>query len=164
MEFGIFLVIIFNGSGFDYVTFSYGYWTIIEIGIITLYIKYRFIGKKQLIPFFAITCFFILGTFFLVKNINTGVTYCNFVLTIIADVVWLVYLYLKKKKMHWSYLIPFTTKLIADLLVLYVYFGYLNWFIDLLCILLPIVDCLFIILFFARFTSYKKTNMDQQEY
>lgn len=150
MELGILIAHISNGDDFNYVTISYACWSIIEIGIVILHIKYKSIEYTFLPIYLFLSVLSIIGVFLWANNYTHGVTYCNFILTTAGMLVWLTFLFLKKQTMHWSYLIPFVSKLVADVLVLYVYFDFMNWFINTFCIVLPIVDHLFIVLFIVR--------------
>ena len=147
---GILLSHIRNGANFNYVVFGYCCWVFVLILIIALHIKHKDIPKRFLLPYFLTLISFVLGIFVWAAYTYAGVTYCTTILTAVGMIIWIIYLYKQKQPLHWSYLFPFTTKLIADFFVLYAYFGYLNWFIDLLCVILPTIDSLFILLFFVK--------------
>ena len=147
---GVLISHIWNGDNFNYVTFGYGCWVLVEIGIIILHIKQKDVPKHYLLPFFLIIASCLLFVFSLAAYTSLGVAYCNFIIVSFGMIIWLIYLYMRKQPMHWSYIIPFTTKLIADFFTIYAYFGSINWAIDLICVVLSIIDSLFILLFFVK--------------
>ena len=160
MELGILMVHFWNWNFFNYIVLSYGLWVLAEIGIIFLHIRYKFIPQKYIAPYILSIGMIAFGVFVCIKEIAEATIYLTYIFSILPIIIWLFYLIFKKEPIHWLYLIPFTTKLIADLLSLYTYFYYPNWLIKIMCIILPIVDFLFIPVYFVKQTDYfkKQTN------
>lgn len=154
LEFSVlFLFIKLGAFRLDYASVAYLYWSIIEIIIISVMMKKEYIRKKYTIPYIG-TLISITGIMVYWVTIKENMFFFNYFNTFIGIFFWLIFVLENKDyPMKSITLAIFIIKFIADVLAFVVYHGEGNWVANLLCILLPVVDSIFLLVYFRRKTE-----------
>ena len=148
-ELAVCIMLCFNWQ-LNYVSVAYMYWPVIEIAIIIVMIKKGYIKKRSKASYIiAVICIAAMMVYcVIVKGYTFFFSYFN---TFIGMWFWLAFVVKNKdypiKPMT---LALFVTKFIADAISIPVYNGKGNAVTNTICILLPVVDALFIILYYKR--------------
>lgn len=151
LEFSVlFLFIKLNAFRLDYASVAYLYWSIIEIVIIILMIRRGYVRKRYRGPYIlAIICITAIMIYWV--TIKEYMFFFNYLNTFSGIIVWLIYVIRNKDyPMKPITLVIFLIKFVADVLAFLVYNGDGNWAADTMCILLPVVDFLFILIYLKR--------------
>lgn len=161
-EFAVVIKMLIAGNlGFDYISVSYLYWTIIEIAILAVMIGYGFVLKEYVVPYLlaviavtALMCYLVgfAGHQFFFSYFNTFV----------GEIVWLVHILKKDYPRKPVVLMIFVAKFLGDAISIPVYFGRASLVISLLSLLLPILDFVFVHVYFLR-SAEGKNNILKQE-
>lgn len=149
-EFAILCRLLVNGNlGFDYVSASYIYWSVIEVATIILMLRCGFIQKKWVIPYIALVCCVTCMMWYLVvyKDYVFSFAYIN---TFIGQVIWLKHVLKKDYPMKPLVLLIFVAKFVGDILLIQVYIDTQLGLMSILCVLLPILEFMFIGIYFLR--------------
>lgn len=151
LEFSVlFLFIKIGAFRVDYASIAYLYWSIIEISIMLLMIKNGWVKKKYQIQYVICVCVItaIMIYWVTVKENMFFFTYLN---TFSGIVIWLLYVIANKDfPMKPITLAIFIIKFIADIFALGAYFGVGNWAAQVMCVLLPVIDLFFVIIYIMR--------------
>lgn len=128
---------------FDYVLAAYLYWTIVEITIITVILKSGAINKKYIFPYISFMVMLTAAMVYAVA-LKGQMFLFSYVNTFIGETIW--YVHIKKEDYPTKPIVLslFITKWIADVFAAIVYLGNGSWIVDLMVILLPLLDSLFI--------------------
>jgi hypothetical protein len=136
--------------GFDYVSMAYLYWTLIEIAIIMVMLKNGYIKKKYR-ALYIILAICITAIMVYLVAFRGQIFFFSYLNTFIGVIIWLAFVIKRKDyPMKTITLAIFIVKFIADVLGFIVYNGYGSWVENAMCILLPIIDFLFILLYLKR--------------
>ena len=145
----IYIFLTKNTLSFDYVSFSYLYWSIIEIVIIICVIKLNFIKKKHIFPYILTVVGITVVMCFLVSH-QSQMLYFSYINTFIGEFIWLLYITKKDYPTNLLVISVFFFKFIADLVSIPVYFGAGYWTVNFICALLPMLDFAFIVIYFQK--------------
>ena len=150
-EFSVLLYFIkLSAFRFDYASIAYLYWSMIEIAIIFVMIKKRYIQKKWIIPYIgAVVALTILMVYFVI--IMGKMLFFSYANTFVGVAVWMAFI-LKRKDypINPFTLTVFCLKFLADILGGIVYFGKGHCLINILCVCLPILDSVFIYIYLKK--------------
>jgi len=149
-EFSVLIRFIIQGSlDFGYVSLAYIYWTIIEILIIGVIIKRGYIQRKLIIPYLLLICTMtgIMCYWVVIKNCMFFFSYFN---TFIGELFWLHFILKTDYPMKPLALAAFVAKFVGDAISIPTYLGDGIWLISAICVLLPVLDFLFILIYFKR--------------
>lgn len=151
LEFAMLIFLLVAGSfGFDYISAGYLYWAIIEILIIIVILKGGYIKRKYIVPYIMLVAMITVVMTTVIISSRFTIFYCH-LNSVIGDMIWLAFILRDKKyPMKAVTLATFTTKFLADVLAVPVYFGCSIWIVSFMCILLPILDFTFILIYFVR--------------
>lgn len=148
-EIAVLIRYIIRGQfGFNYVFITYIFW--VGLNLLIMYIiKKRHIPEKYGIAYIVLVYVMIMIMFYLValKNHMFFFSYFN---TFIGEVIWFGILFKKDYPMKPFALIAFFAKFIADTIAAPIYWGVGPWLINMICVLLPILDFGFIVVYFIR--------------
>lgn len=161
-EFAVLIKFICEVKVFDYVFFSYLYWTLIEIGIIVAVLYYGRIRGKDL--FFYLTFLFAATALmvYLVKY-KGEMFFFGYFNTFVGEMIWFLFILRKNYPMKPINLLSFILKFIGDAIAVPVYFNTGRWFISVfICVGLPILDLCFIITYFAKRNIAKKLEAQRK--
>lgn len=150
LEFAVLIRLAASGmAGFNHVFINYVLWTILEIAIVIIQIRRGFIGKRYIALYVfclvAATCVMC----YLVVYRGYQLFFCLFN-TFVGEIFWLLHVLKKSYPMNPMVLTLFLTKYVADVMSVVVYFGQGAWVNSLLGVLLPILDFVFIHIYFQR--------------
>ena len=147
-----FVVLIFlimeRAIGFNHVFIAYFIWSFVELAIICIMVSKKYVRHRPLYIIAVVIVTFVMFFFVVIARKMFFFSYLN---TLIGELFWLRFC-LKKKDfpMKAITLIAFLLKMVADLISVPVYCLYGTFFETAMCLLLPVVDSLFIILWFVR--------------
>lgn len=162
LEFSVAVQLIVNGTvGWNHIWISYLYWAVIEIAIIAEQIQHEFIPRRYaggyvllLAAATGIMCYLVIfqeqGFFF------------NYFNTFVGELIWLRHIRKKDYPMKPIALMLFVTKFVADAIAVSVYLGRGSWAIDLICVVLPILDFMFIHTYFLRAAKAEETTSNKR--
>lgn len=136
--------------------FSYIYWTIIEILIIYVMIKHGYIQRRKAPRYLTLVCVMTCIMCYLVA-IKGHMFFFSYFNTFIGEIFWLLLIFKKDYPMKPLALAAFITKFVGDLISIPTYLGSGIWLIDIICVLLPALDFLFIIVYINRVKKRKIT-------
>ena len=145
----LFKLIVENAAGTNYIFVSYLYWTMIEIAIVAALIRHNFIPHKYVALYLLLMLVITAGMCYAVAY-NGQQYFFSYFNTFIGEIVWLFHIKKKEYPTKPIVLLMFCAKLIGDAISIPVYYGQGPRLIDLICILLPIVDFMFIHIHFVR--------------
>lgn len=156
LEFSVlFLFIKQQAFRLDYPSLAYLYWTLIEIAIIAVIIKKGYIEKRYVAAYLGLVIT-ITGIMVYFVTIKEYMYFFNYFNTFIGIAVWLKFVLKKDYPMGPITSAIFALKLIADILAFLVYHGEGIWLAQILCVLLPVLDSLFIVVYIKRNRYNKK--------
>ena len=146
----LFLFVKLKAFRLDYASLAYLYWSIIEMLIIAVMIKHGSIQKKYHIPWVALIIVnTAVMTYFV--TLREEMFFFSYLNTIVGMIIWLGFLIQRKDyPIKPLTLAMFLSKFIADILGYLVYYGTGNWIENMMCVLLPVVDIVFLIVFCKR--------------
>lgn len=133
--------------GWNYIWIGNLYWALIELVIIVVHIRFRFIPKRYALPYMI--CYLLMTGIMCYLVVYKGrMFFCNYFNTLIGVSIW--YAHIKKKgyPMKPIALVAFVTKFAADSIGILVYWGAESWITNTICVLLPMLDFLFIHAYF----------------
>lgn len=142
-----------NPNGFDYISFAYLYWSVIEIAIISAIFKIKFIKKKHMLVYILLLLINTVLMIYLVA-IKGYMLFFNYFNAFLGVLFWFVFIQRKDFPMKPIALVAFVTKFLADIIAIPVYIGDGGFLINFICISLPILDFMFIPTYF-----YKRCKM-----
>lgn len=154
LEISICMYYFVGQKGFNYIVIGYILFSVLELTIIFVAFKRINLGKEKINKYFLLLLICIFLMCFLIR-VNNGILYFNYVNTIIAMTMWLFYIVNPNYVFDWINLSVFISKTLGDLSAMIVYFNYLNPFVSLMTVLLPILDLIFIIIWFKKFCHSK---------
>ena len=164
-EFAVLCSFISKGSfRFDYVSIAYLYWTVIEIALYVLVVKYAFHNnrKKTIIYFSAMAVMTVLMFYLVaVKNYMFFFSYFN---TFIGELFWCYYILKKDYPTKPLNLAAFIAKFVGDAISIPVYLHTGNLVSSIICVLLPILDFSFIYIYFVRSRKSRRTEKKTYKY
>lgn len=150
LEFSVLFFRIHHGIyGIDYVSIAYTFWPIMQLILFSIAVKNEYIKKTHAPLFFALLVLLSVLMVYLVAYKN-HVLLCNYVNTFTGEVIWLLHFSRKDYPTNRLVLAISIIKLIADGILLFVYLGSGSWICDTLCVLLPVVDLMFITVYFDK--------------
>lgn len=154
-EFSVLLLFLKMGPfRLDYATIAYLYWSIIEILIIVVMIKNQYIRKGLIVPYIGALLAMTTIMIYCV-TIKERMFFFSYLNTFVGVIVWLIYIINDKDfPLNRISLAIFFTKLTADTLAVPVYFEHGYGIEKILCVLLPVLDSFFVLLFI-----YRKRNL-----
>lgn len=149
-EFSVLLLVTAVGQyKFNYASGAYLYWTLIEIVIIIVILKSGFMKKKHIVPYISFVVIFTILMVYLV-TIKSNMFFFSYFNTFVGDVIWFGFILKNDYPMKPIALATFITKCVADILGACVYFGNGNFVINMMAVLLPSLDLVFILVYFVR--------------
>ena len=149
--FEIMMAVLFaiSGSpGFDYISLAYTYWAVIEIAIILAILKLKFMPKRRILPYIAFVLF-VFAVLYYGVAIQEQILQFSYVNTFVGVALWLIHIFRREYPMNGFTLLIFLMKFIADIFAI-IYYGEGTWFVDFLCVLLPILDFAFLVVWVCR--------------
>jgi len=149
-EFSVFFSCIYHNTfGLDYVSIVYFIWTILEFLIMIATLKLNYLPLKNKILFVSLMMLITSLMCYLVavKEYKYFFSYFN---TFIGEVIWLRYVVDKKYPNTKLVLIIFIAKFIGDTVSIPVYIQEGIWLSKFLCVAVPIVDLIFIDIYFLK--------------
>lgn len=147
-EFAVLLFFVANASRFDnYVIIAYGCWALIEIAVFIVILKIGFVKRKHILPYCVVTAAVSVILYFVIALKDSMMFICYFN-AFCGVFFWLRFIRRKEYPMSPIALAAFVTKFLADLVAIPVYLGEGGRIIDLLCLALPMLDLLFIPIYF----------------
>lgn len=152
-EFAVLIkLLVENAIGINYVSLSYLYWTVVEIAIVAVLIKHGFIPRKCIWSYLLLISVITIIMCYMVvyKGQQFFFSYFN---TFIGELVWLMHIRKKEYPMKPMVFLMFCVKFIGDAISIPVYYGKGPWIINLICILVPMVDFMFIHIYLQRRTQ-----------
>lgn len=148
-ELTVVLNFIVTNTSVNYAFIAYICWAVIEIALIGLILKKEFILPKE--RFIYISCVFLITCvmcyFVIVEKQMFFFSYFN---TIIGVIFWFGHIFKKDYPMKPLALLAFLTKFLADLIAIPVYLFEGSLLISLICVLLPILDLAFVVVYIIR--------------
>lgn len=145
----LYSAIINNSLSFAYYSLAYIYWFLIELVIIGIVIYIGYIEKKDVAPYLVftiiLTCIMCYAVAY--KHNTYFFSYYN---TFIGEIIWFFHVLKKEYPLKPFALMAFLSKLIADSVAIFVYFGKGPLLIDTICVLLPLIDLSFVIVYFIK--------------
>jgi len=158
-EFAVFIGYIINGNlNLGYVSLSYVYWTAIEICIIVVMIKNGYIIKQHIAPYLLFVCTLTAIMCYLVA-VKGHMFFFSYFNTFIGEIIWFSLILKKDYPMKPIALAMFITKFVGDAISIPTYLGDGIWLINAICILLPILDLLFILVYIHRKNKSKQVSV-----
>ena len=149
-EFSAFVLAIVMGvRGFSYAALAYLYWTVVEIAIFIAILQTGYIPKKRVAPYIFFTAI-ITGIMIYLVAVKRQILLFSYVNSFVGDVIWLVFILKKGCLRKPITLAIYFVKVIADVLAGVVYFGQGIWLVDWLSIMLPVLDCMFVVVYFLK--------------
>ena len=138
-----------SGAGFNYAFFAYLYWAVIEIAIFRVIEYLGYIEKKYVTLYICLVAVIMASMLYYVvfKGEMFLFSYLN---TFVGMLFWLRFIQNQNYPMKAITLAVFVTKFLGDFIAIPVYFGKGPLLINMICILLPVCDFLFILIFFSR--------------
>lgn len=149
-EFAVLLFFIGNASRFhQYVIITYIFWALIEIAIFIAIIRTGAVKKSYIVPYIALVVILSIFLYCLIaqKDCMTFICYFN---AFCGVLFWLRYFARSEYPCDWIALSAFVSKLLADLLAIPVNMGNGGSVTGLISLLLPMLDAVFIYVFFSR--------------
>ncbi|MBQ3501049.1 MAG: hypothetical protein IJA70_06480 [Oscillospiraceae bacterium] len=141
--------IIIGNSQFNYITVSYIYWTIVEIAIFLMIRKVYPFTKRQVIQYIIVLAFFA-SVIYYVMILKEQFLFSHYFFSLIGMIFWLKFIFNEKYIFKPITLAIFVSKFIADFTAIPVYFGSKGIVVNMLCVLLPLLDFIFIVVYFFR--------------
>lgn len=163
LEFSVvFQLILDGGIGWNHIWISYLYWALIEAAIIGVQIKRGFIPKHHVggYLFLLATATMIMCYLVAYKGHGFFLSYFN---TFVGEIIWLVHIRKKDYPMKPIALLLFSTKFAADAIGISIYFGRGSWMTDLISVLLPVLDFMFIHIYCLRAAGDNQSNHKQNK-
>lgn len=149
-EFAMFMYYIcLEGFQFDYISVTYHYWTLVEVAIIYVIIKNGFIKKGNILKYLSLVAIITAFMFQFVAVMGWAFFFSYFC-TFIGELFWFRFIFRKEYPLKPITLVVFIAKFVADAISIPVYFSKGNWIISVMCILLPLLDFLFIVVYFKK--------------
>lgn len=144
-------VILFSklSSEFNYAFAAYLYWALVEIAIIIVILKIGFIKKKYIGLYVGFVVIVTAAMIDLVA-IRGYMFFFSYFNTFVGMLFWFIFILKRDYPIKPIALAVFVVKFIADVLGAIVYFGNSVWLTNMFCILLPILDIVFIPIYFRR--------------
>lgn len=158
-EFSVFISFIYKGSvEIDYVFATYLYWTILELAIIVTMILKGYIPKNRVVIYVVLFTFVtaIMCNMVIYRGQMFFFSYFN---ALIGEVIWLLFIKQKNYPVNRFVFIMFAMKFIGDTICLPVYLGAGSWIVSLMCVLVPILDFLFLACHFEKRYRAKKAKL-----
>ena len=145
-EFVTFSFFVRSGqAGFDYISTAYLYWTEIEIvQMIEVIIK----GKHIILYLFRVIL--VVGIIHAAMLITENIYAFSYFTTFIGEIIWFRHILRKEYPMNSIVLIAFMTKFLADVIAVPVYIGMGDLVNRIICAALPILDFLFLVVYFVK--------------
>ena len=150
----LFLMMKWGRFGMNYVSVAYLYWTLIEISIIFVTIKSGFLKRR--VPIYLSFIVLMTGVMFYLVTIKEYMLFFSYLNTFVGVAVWFIFILNKNYPMRPISLAIFCVKFLADILSAILYIDEGGSFINILCILLPTLDFLFIIVYIKRMIELKQ--------
>ena len=149
-EFVTFSFLFIGGQvGFDYISIAYLYWTVIEIVQMVVVIKIGYIKEKRVISYILRVIFatgIVHASMLTTENIY-AFSYFN---TFIGEIIWFRYIIQSQYPLKPIVFLTFLAKFVADLVAISVYVGMGDLVNQVICVILPVLDFAFLVVFFAR--------------
>lgn len=149
LEFSVFTLIIVTSSTFNYAVVAYAYWSIIEVAIFAIMIKIGFIKRKHIIPYIIVALFIFAIMIFMVA-IRRQVLLATYLDTFIGMAFWFGFILKKDYPIKAFTIAVFISKFLADIFAAIVYFGDGSYWINILSVLLPVLDFMFVAVYIIR--------------
>ena len=135
---------------FNYAFIAYLFWSMIEIAIIYVMVKKQFVKRRWVIPYIGLVLLVTAIMIYWVA-IMEKMFFFSYFNTFIGIVFWLVFVIKHKDyPIKPITLAIFLAKLMADTLAIPIYFREGNLVTQAICILLPLCDVIFVVVFFWR--------------
>lgn len=157
LEFSVFILCVITSATFNYAVVAYMYWSIIEVAIFVAIMKTGSI-KKKLLYYYIVLSMVVFATMIILVVCKRQVLFYNYLNTFTGMLFWFGFIFKKDYPMKPFALFIFIIKFIADIFAAIVYCDDGVWITDMLCILLPILDFLFIVVYFIRRREKKEAR------
>lgn len=162
-EFSAFVLAILMGIyGFNYAILGYLYWTIIEIAIFIAIIRTGFIPKNKIACYIILTAV-ITGVMIYLVAIKHRILVFSYVNSFVGDAIWLIFILKNGCLRKPITLAVYIVKIVADCLAGIVYFGKGSWLVDVLSVLLPLLDSLFVVVYFIKGTDNMTAHQQKRK-
>lgn len=148
-EFAVVGSFIRDGVSINYAFIAYVYWSMIEIVILLVALKGKSIPSKYKGPY--IICFFIMVcVMYYLVAIKRWIFFFSYFNTFVGEIFWLAYVFKKDYPIKPIALAIFLAKFVGDTIAVPIYLGTGIWIISLICLLLPVLDSVFIFVYIER--------------
>lgn len=157
-EFAVLLYFLTNASEFNrYVIVAYVLWALIEIAIFAAILKVGFLKKEWILPYLLSIAVVSLVLYFLIgQGYMLFICYFN---AFFGVLFWLGFILDREFPMKPIALAAFVAKFLADVFAIPVNLGQGGKLVELICLSLPVLDLIFIPVYFKR----KKTNKNRKK-
>jgi len=153
IEVGAAIYFVFETGIFHYSALAYIAWSIIEFLIIKQYYSFKIIPKRRIKGYVIfIVILTIIITWFLFTT-NWALSFFSCFNTMMAVIVWFVWIHRPEYPINLLSLIVFILKLVGDIIVICTYFNSFSFFLRCIIFILAFCDFLFIL---AWIWLYKK--------
>lgn len=148
-ELAVLLYFVKTDVIFNYAVAAYLCWGVLEIAILIAIARTGFYKTKHIVSHFVATIAFSGPVFWLLTAFDSMLFICYF-FAFFGELFWFVEIFRKNYPIKAITLMAFVSKFLADGFAVPVYFnrGYL--LIDCVCVLLPLIDLAFIVIWFVR--------------
>lgn len=147
-ELSALLYFLVSGTGFTYYVAAYICWAVIEAAMFAAAVRIGFVKKKQILPHLGLLAAITLILF--IATLNGKMLLICYFNAFAGVMCWLWFACKPDYPMKPIALAAFISKFIGDLVAVPVYFGNGGRFVESICVLLPVLDFSFIILYFRR--------------
>lgn len=155
-EFAVFILFVFvEKYTFNYASAAYLYWTAIEIITMVAILAMGAIEKKYIVPYLLFTAFVCIIMIYFV-TIKGHVLFFSYFNTFIGELFWLNHIRKDDYPMKPYAIAAFISKLIADFIAVFLYFGNGPIIISAICLMLPMLDAYFVYVWYKRRNSIKQ--------
>lgn len=141
--------IVIGYFGWNYPTFAYLLWTILDVGAIILILNMKYL-KPKLVKKYVLLIILITVVMCYCVIIIDQMYFFSYFNTMLGEIIWFKFIFKDNYPLKRYSLFAFISKFIADTIAIFVYLDAGPLLIDIICIALPILDLLFIIVWFYK--------------
>ena len=156
-EFSVLFRLIRTGRlNLGYVSAAYVCWTLIELVLVFLILKYAFrFSPKKTVPYIA-ALIALTALMILLVAYKDQMYFFSYFNTFVGELFWFRFILKKEYPFKALNLTAFIAKFIGDAVSVPVYISAGIWFSRVMCVLLPVLDFCFIAVFICRVCAEKK--------
>lgn len=130
-------------KGLTFFSFCYAYWVLAEIIIFIVACRMGYVSRRKVIVSITSACIVTVALYCFVIILDQMLT-TNYCVTFLAEIIWLQYVLNKQYPAKPIILTAFVLKLLADAMIVPVYYGVGTWYTNVLVVALPVLDAAYI--------------------